>query len=124
MKHLCASCRHNFATCQSRGTVFASDLQPDLTGAEADTVIQCDTYEVSQISPNRPSDSDPLPCPFCGNTPAGVTGWNGGDRAVYCTPCGITGPKGNLGWTDRRAGEQHEKNETEAIRLWNNRSAR
>jgi hypothetical protein len=64
-----------------------------------------------------------LACPFCGGTDTGITGWNGGKRAVKCNPCDITGPVGYKGWTDDRGGgKQDMQNKYEAVRRWNERA--
>jgi len=42
--HLCATCRKGFGLCNGN-PVFAIDRYPELTGADADTVIECDLYK-------------------------------------------------------------------------------
>lgn len=42
--HQCDTCALDFATCESKEVVFAIDLNPDATGAEADRVVTCGAY--------------------------------------------------------------------------------
>ena len=53
-KHLCETCFKHVATCAARNVVFSIDKNPELRGTDADRVIECDSYEISQRSPNKP----------------------------------------------------------------------
>lgn len=44
-KHLCDTCKTEFATCGNWNITWGIDLNPEATGADADTVLKCDGYE-------------------------------------------------------------------------------
>jgi hypothetical protein len=43
-EHLCADCRHHFATCSAKQIVWGIDRDPAATGEDADQVLECDTF--------------------------------------------------------------------------------
>lgn len=44
IRHLCESCREEFATCHAERIVFGIDRDPSLRGAAADAVLECSAY--------------------------------------------------------------------------------
>jgi len=44
-EHLCYDCRHDFPTCNGEEITWGIDRDPSATGADADTVLECDCYE-------------------------------------------------------------------------------
>uniref|UniRef100_A0A6M3LP53 Uncharacterized protein n=1 Tax=viral metagenome TaxID=1070528 RepID=A0A6M3LP53_9ZZZZ len=44
MEHLCDTCLESFPVCNADKILRGIDVNPEARGAEADTVIECDTY--------------------------------------------------------------------------------
>ena len=63
MKHLCDDCVHDFPTCDSSAVLWGIDVNPEAVGAEADTVIECKSY---QSNMNKCNDGNiPTECYGC-----------------------------------------------------------
>jgi hypothetical protein len=43
-KHLCSDCQNDFPTCEAKEIVWGIDKHPDATGADADMVLECDSF--------------------------------------------------------------------------------
>lgn len=43
-KHLCKDCLYQFPTCTAINIVWGIDKNPNAKGADADKVLECDTY--------------------------------------------------------------------------------
>jgi hypothetical protein len=48
-RHLCDTCQHNFAVCESGKIVWGIDRDPTATGADADKVLECDGFLEGKI---------------------------------------------------------------------------
>jgi hypothetical protein len=44
VRHLCDTCRNDFATCGTKMIVWGIDRDPTATGADADAVLECDGF--------------------------------------------------------------------------------
>jgi hypothetical protein len=49
-KHLCESCRFNFAECPSKNIVWGIDRYPNARGKDADKVLECDAYLKEELN--------------------------------------------------------------------------
>jgi hypothetical protein len=54
----CDTCKHDFATCDARQVVWGIDRNPSARGAEADKVLECDTYSRKNPPPVQSDQSD------------------------------------------------------------------
>ena len=58
----CDTCKNDFATCDARKVVWGIDQNPSARGAEADKILECDTYLVKDPPPVQSvqsPDTDP-----------------------------------------------------------------
>lgn len=51
-KHLCETCKYDFATCAATRIVFGIDRDPSLRGADADTVLECNAFALLHLTSN------------------------------------------------------------------------
>ena len=41
----CSNCINEFNTCEKINVIFAIDIDPELKGEDANTVVDCDSFE-------------------------------------------------------------------------------
>ena len=105
----CDTCKHDFATCDSRKVVWGIDRNPSARGADADKVLECDAYSLKDPPPVQSFQSPDAPmCPKCKKpmAPAHNVGPCNADPVWKCYACHT--------WLHRGIEDRREKSESRA----------